>query len=126
MARFDLNTPLTFPLNTQKQTKTGYKFTNKDRNRWFDWYNACFRLNYTLEATNYGNALPADTTSSTLNGSASLIQKLVVKSGGKNLYNADDAHKAVLSKIFWIFPMTMEDPQQKVNFGIWILLTQLF
>ena len=36
--------------------------------------------------------------SSTLNGSASLIQKLVVKSRGKNLYNANDAHKAVFIK----------------------------
>ena len=55
-------------------------------------------MNYTLEATNNGNGIAADTTSSTLNGSASLIQKLVVKSGGKNLYNADDAHKAVFIK----------------------------
>ena len=68
--RFDLNTLLTFPLNTQKQTKTGYKFVINDRNRWFDLYNASFRVNYTLEATNNENALPADTTSSTLNGSA--------------------------------------------------------
>ena len=98
MARFDLNTPLTFPLNTQKQTQTGYTFTNKDRNRWFDWFNAYFRVNYTLEATANGNGIAADTTSSTLNGSASLIQKLVVKSGGKNLYNADNAHKAVFIK----------------------------
>ena len=96
--RFDLNTPLTFPLNTQKQTKTGYKFVINDRNRWFDLYNAYFRVNYTLEATNNENALSADTNSSTLNGSASLINKLEVKSAGKYLYNIDDAHKAVFVK----------------------------
>ena len=96
--RFDLNTPLTFPLNTQKQTKTGYKFVINDRNRWLDLYNAYFRVNYTLEATNNGNALPADTTSWTLNGSAPLINRLEVKSAGKYLYNIDDAHKAVFIK----------------------------
>ena len=33
-----------------------------------------------------------------MNGSASLIKKLVVKSAGKNLYSIDDAHKAVFVK----------------------------
>ena len=51
MARFDLNTPLIFPGNRNRQVKTGYKFVSNDRNRWFDWYNAYFRVNYTLEAT---------------------------------------------------------------------------
>ena len=101
--KFDLNTPLTFPLNTQKQIKTGYKFAINDRNRWLDLYNAYFRVNYTLEATNNGNALPADTTSSTLNGSASLINKLEVKSAGKYLYTIDDVHKAVFIKILLDF-----------------------
>ena len=45
-----------------------------------------------------GAGLAADTQSSTLNGSASLINKLVVKSAGKTLYNIDDAHKAVFVK----------------------------
>ena len=98
MARFDLNTPLTFPGNNQKQTKTGYKFVNNDRNRWFDWYNAYFRVNFTLEATANGAGLGAAVTSSTLNGSASLFNKLEVKSAGKYLYNIDDAHKAVFIK----------------------------
>ena len=88
-ARFDLNTPLTSPGNNQNQKKTGYKFVINDRSRWFDLYNAYFRVNYTLEAT---------VTSSTLNGSASLINKLEVKSAGKYLYNIDDAHKAVFIK----------------------------
>ena len=98
MARYDLSTPLTFPLNTQKQDKTGWKIFCNSRNQWFDWYNAYFRVNYTLEATNNGNGLSAATTSSTLNGSASLINKLVVKSAGKTLYNIDNAHKAVFVK----------------------------
>ena len=98
MARYDLSTPLTFPLNTQKQDKTGWKIFCNSRNKWFDWYNAYFRVNYTLETANNGLGLAAATTSSTLNGSASLINKLVVKSAGKTLYNIDNAHKAVFVK----------------------------
>ena len=96
--KFDLNTPLAFPLNAQKQIKTGYKFVINDRNRWLDLYNGYFRVNYTLEATNNGAGLGAAVTSSTLNSSASLINKLEVKSAGKYLYNIDDAHKAVFIK----------------------------
>ena len=55
-------------------------------------------MNYTFEAVADGAAIAADTTSSTLNGSASLIKKLEVKSAGKNLYNIDNAHKAVFIK----------------------------
>ena len=98
MARFDLNTPLTFPGNNQKQIKTGYKFVNNDRNRWLDWYDVYFRVNYTMEATANGAGLGAAVTSSTLDGSASLINKLEVKSAGKYLYYIDDAHKAVFIK----------------------------
>ena len=98
MARYDLSTPLTFPLNTQKQNKTTWQIFCNSRNKWFDWYNAYFRVNYTFEATNNGAAVVADTQSSTLNGSASLINKLVVKSAGKTLYNIDNAHKAVFVK----------------------------
>ena len=98
MARFDLTTPLTFPGNNQTQEKTGWKFVSNDRNRWFDWYNAYFRVNYTLEARADGAGLGAAATSSTVNGSAPLINKLVVKSAGKNLYNIDNAHKAVFVK----------------------------
>ena len=96
--KFDLNTPLTFPLHTQKQIKTGYKFVINDRNRWLDLYDAYFRVNYTLEATNNGDRLGAAVTSSTLNGSFSLVNKLEIKSAGKYLYNIDDAHKAALIK----------------------------
>ena len=66
--------------------------------RWFDWFNAYFRVNYTLEARADGAGLGAAVTSSTVNGSASLIKKLVVKSAGKTLYNIDNAHKAVFVK----------------------------
>ena len=98
MARYDLSTPLTFPANGQPQAKTGLTIFCNNRNQWFDWYNAYFRVNYTLEATANGAGLAANTESSTLNGSASLINKLVVRSAGKTLYNIDNAHKAVFVK----------------------------
>ena len=98
MARYDLSTPLTFPGNNQKQNKTGWQIFCNSRNQWFDRYNAYFRVNYTLEATANGAGLAASATSSTLNGSASLINKLMVKSAGKTLYNIDNAHKAVFVK----------------------------
>ena len=98
IARFSLTTPLTFPGNNASQQKVGWKFACNERDKWFDWYNAYFRINYTLEAKADGAGLGAAVTSSTLNGSASLINKLVVKSAGKNLYNIDNAHKAVFIK----------------------------
>ena len=62
MARYDLSTPLTFPGANQNQDKTGWKIFCNSRNQWFDWYNAYFRVNYTLEATANGAAIAADTT----------------------------------------------------------------
>ena len=98
MARYDLSTPLTFPGNGKRQTKDGWTIFCNGRNQWFDWYNAYFKVNFTLEAVADGAGVALATTSSTLNGSASLINKLMVKSAGKTLYNIDNAHKAVFVK----------------------------
>ena len=98
IARYDLSTPLTFPGNGQRQVKNGWKIFCNSRNQWFDWYNAYFRVNYTLEATADGAAVAADQEASTLNGSASLINKLKLISAGKSLYDIDNAHKAVFVK----------------------------
>ena len=98
MVRFDLTTPLTFPGNGDYQKKINYNFVINDRNNWFDFYNGYFRVNYTLEALADGAVVANGQTCSTLNSSASLIQKLEVKSAGKKLYNIDDAHKAVFVK----------------------------
>ena len=98
MARYDLSTPLTFPGGGQTQVKEGWKIFCQSRNKWFDWYNAYFRVNYTLEATADGAGLAAADTSSTLNGSASLIKRLKVTSATSTLYNADNVYKAVFVK----------------------------
>ena len=96
--RFNLGTPITIPGNNQHQTKTGYKFAVTDRDNWFDWYNAYFRADFTFEATADGAAVAADVQSAPINGSFSLINKLLVKSAGKNVYNVDKIHKLIFIK----------------------------
>ena len=87
--RIGLDKPITIPGNNQHQVKTNYKFTDTDRDNWFDWYNAYFRADFTFEATADGAAVAGDARSAPINGSFSLINKLVVKSSGKNIYNVD-------------------------------------
>ena len=96
--RIDLETPITIPGNNQHQKKVGYKFTVTDRDNWFDWYNAYFRADFTFEATADGGVVAGDARSAPINGSFSLINKLVVKSSGKNIYNVDNIHKLIFIK----------------------------
>ena len=63
-----------------------------------DWYNAYFRADFTFEATANGALVAADTRSAPINGSFSLINKLVLKSAGKNIYNVDNIHKLIFIK----------------------------
>ena len=96
--RIDLNKAITIPGNNQHQEKTNYKFTVTDQNDWFDWYNAYFRADFTFEATADGAAVAGDARAAPINGSFSLINKLVVKSSGKPIYNVDNIHKLIFIK----------------------------
>ena len=96
--RIGLDKPITIPGNNQHQVKTTYKFTFTDRDNWFDWYNAYFRADFTFEATADGAVVAADARSAPINGSFLLINKLVVKSSGKNIYNVDNIHKLIFIK----------------------------
>ena len=96
--RVDLDTALTFPGNTHTQKKMGYKFALKDRDNFYDWYNAYFRVDFDLEATANGADIAEDTRSAPINGSFSLIKSLIVKSSGKKLYEADNINKVVFIK----------------------------
>ena len=96
--QINLDKALTIPGNGQRQEKTNHKFTFTDRNNWFDWYDAYFRVDFTFEATADGAAVGADARSAPINGSFSLINKLAVKSSGKPVYNADNIHKLVFIK----------------------------
>ena len=96
--RIDLDTALTFPGNNQPQKKSGYKFNLKDRDSFYDWYNAYFRVDFDLEATANGADIDENTRSAPINGSFSLIKKKIVRSSGKKLYEADNIHKVVFIK----------------------------
>ena len=93
-----LNTPLTFPGNNQFQSKTVNKFTVRDRDNFYDWYNAYFRVDFKFEAKANGGNIDADTESAPVNGSFSLIKSLKVLSSGKKLYEASNIHKGIFIK----------------------------
>ena len=59
--QFNLDTRLTFPGNNQTQNKSGYKFTVNDRDNFYDWYNAYFRVDFKFEANANGANIDADT-----------------------------------------------------------------
>ena len=96
--QINLDTPLTFPGNNQFQTKTGYKFTVRDRDNFYDWYNAYLRVDFKFEAKANGANIGADTESAPINGSFSLIKSLKLSSAGKKLYEADNIHKGIFIK----------------------------
>ena len=96
--QIDLDTPLSFPGNNQFQTKRGHKFTVRDRDNFYDWYNAYFRVDFKFEAKANGANIGADTESAPINGSFSLIKSLKLSSAGKKLYEADNIHKGIFIK----------------------------
>ena len=116
--QINLNTPLTFPGNNQFQTKTGYKFTVRDRDNFYDWYNAYFRVDFKFEAKANGGNIVADTESAPINGSFSLIKSLKVISSGKNCTRQAIFTRVFSSKICLIFQMIFQEVLQKTNFGI--------
>ena len=59
--QINLDTPLTFPANNNFQKKTNYKFTATDRDNFYDWYNAYFRVDFKFEAKANGANIGADT-----------------------------------------------------------------
>ena len=94
----NLDTPLTFPGNNQYQNKSGHKFTVRDRDNFYDWYNAYFRVDFKFEAVANGADIGADTESAPINSSFSLIRSLKLKSAGKMLYEAENIHKGIFIK----------------------------
>ena len=96
--QINLDTPLTFPPNNQFQTKRGHEFTVRDRDNFYDWYNAYFRIDFKFEAKANGANIGADTESAPINGSFPLIQNLQLSSAGKKLYEANNIHKGIFIK----------------------------
>ena len=96
--QFNLDTPLTLPGNNQHQRKSGQKFSVKDRDNVYDWYNAYFRVDFKFEALADAADVAADTRSAPVNSAFSLIKSMTVKSAGKVVYEAVDIHKAIFIK----------------------------
>lgn len=66
----NLDTPLTLSGNRQHQTKTGLKFSVKDRDVFRDWYNTYFRIEYKFQVLAGGSNVAADTQSAPVNRGA--------------------------------------------------------
>ena len=96
--RILLNTPIELPANNQFQRKNDYKFDVTNRDNFYDWYNAYFRVDFKFEAKANGGNIAADTESAPINGSFSLIKSLKVISSGKKLYEAGNIHKGIFIK----------------------------
>ena len=96
--QFNLQTPIKLPGNGEFQEKNRYKFNIIDRDNFYDWYNAYFRVDFKFEAKANGVNVDADTESAPINGSFSLIKSLRVKLSGKELYYADNIHKIIFIK----------------------------
>jgi len=94
----NLDTPLTYPGNNQTQNKSGYKFTVRDQDNFYDWYNAYFHVDFKFEAVANGANIGADTPSAPINGSFSLIKSLNLKSARITLYEANEIHKVIFIK----------------------------
>jgi len=95
--KFNLETSIKLPGNNESQEKDRYRFNITDRNNFYDWYNAYFRVDFKFEAKADGANIATDTASAPINGSFSLIRTLEVKSG-KILYKANNIHKIIFIK----------------------------
>lgn len=96
--RFNLSTPIILPANGQYQEKTGYIFNMTDRSSWFDWFNGYILVKYNLQKKADGsnivvNDLKTTVITSTINDSTSIINHIMITSGGKKVYDGNDLHK---------------------------------
>ena len=97
LVRFDLESVIRPPGNTQEQEKNGYKFTVENRGNFFDWFNAFFEIRFKMDLKADGGD-NADQLSTVINGSHSFIKKLMIKSGGKIIYDTDNLHLVTFVK----------------------------
>jgi len=97
LVRFDLESVIRAPGNTQEQQKRGYKFIVENRGSFFDWFNAFFEIQFKMDLKANGGD-NADALSIVINGSHSFIKHLVIKSGGNIIYDTDNLHLVTFVK----------------------------
>ena len=86
MTRFQLDEVIRSPANGQAQSNNGYKFSINYRTSFFDWYNACFEVQFQLQKLADGTTYGAERATG-INGSHSLINQMTIKSGGIIIYD---------------------------------------
>ena len=99
LIRFQLDDVIQIPANGQHQEKNGYKFTINDRSSIYDWYNAYFEVQFTLQKL-AGTAYihNANDRITVINGTHSLIYHMMIKSAGKIVYDTNNLHKVTFVK----------------------------
>ena len=115
----NLDTPLTFPGNNQKQKTSGYKFTSTDRDNFYDWYNAYFRVDFKFEAVANGARIDADTEIGSDQRFFLIDKKIETKISGEiTCTRRTISTKVFSSKICLIFWTIFREVWQKTSFGI--------
>ena len=97
LVRFDLESVIRAPVNTQEQEKIGYKFTVENRGNFFDWYNAFFEIQFKMDLRADGGN-NADQLSTVINGSHSFIKHIMIESGSKIIYDTNNLHLVTFVK----------------------------
>ena len=85
------------PNDTYHQNRDGIKFTvdNTGETNPFDWYNARLSVNFKVDKLADHAAIAVGDNIGTVNGSNSLIKKLIVKANGASVYDCDYANQCV-------------------------------
>ena len=97
LVRFDLPSAIIAPGNTREQEKKGYKFTVENRDTFCDWFNAFFEIQFKMDLKANGGD-NAEALSTVINGSHSFIKHLMIKSGGKIIYDTNNLHLVTFVK----------------------------
>ena len=85
------------PNGTLHQKRDGIKFSvdNTGETNPFDWYNARLSVNFKVDKLVDHSAIAVGDNIGTVNGSNSLIKKLIVKANGVSVYDCDYANQCV-------------------------------
>ena len=95
---FDLENRLEInPNDTQHQNRDGLKIVadNSGETTPFDWYNARLSVNFKVDKLADHAAIAVNDTIGTVNGSNSLIKKILVRAEGREVYDCDYANHCV-------------------------------
>ena len=107
---FDLLNPIVTPANNQFQNKSGYRFAvdSSGERHPFDWYNACFEIDFKInkmDNTNYDDADEAGI----INGGHSMINRLEVEFNGVSVFDTPGVNHGINVKNLMDFSKSYGD-----------------